>query len=271
MSKEHSMLNIFTKIFGGSVQRPRGPRKPRLGVEELTPRTLPSAGFHTIAAGGAFDQAARFAAFESSSSSTDTSSESQDGCGGHHGAEHATLSASLTNASGATGTASFNSSAGSLFVTVKGATASSTLSVTVTDNGTTTNVGTITTDASGNGHAKFTGVTAAAGDTVMVGDLTGTFAQVRFSATLTGTTTGVSGSAAYNSVKNSLHVSITGAAASTTYNVSINGTVIGQITTNSRGYGRLKVTPSGVTIASGSTISIADTTGSAAILTGAFA
>ena len=95
----------------------------------------------------------------------------------------------MSNASGATGTASFNESNASLFVTVKGAAASTTLNVAVTDNGTTTTVGTVTTDASGNGHAKFTGVTVAAGDTVTVGsDITGTFAQVKFTASLTGAT-----------------------------------------------------------------------------------
>jgi hypothetical protein len=142
--------------------------------------------------------------------------------------------------------------------------------VTITDNGTTTTLGSISTDASGNGNAKFTGVTAVAGDTINVGDLTGSFAQIRFTASLTGAT-GVSGNAAFNSVKNVLHVSIKGATASTTYNVTINGTVVGQITTNSHGYGRLNVTPTGVTIASGSTISVADTTGDPAILTGSFA
>jgi len=126
-------------------------------------------------------------------------------------------------------------------------------------------LGTVSTDASGNGHAKFTGVTAAAGDALTVGDLTGTLAQVKFTATLTGAATSVSGSSSYNSVKNSLHVAISGATASTTYNVSINGAVVGQITTNSNGHGRLKVTPTGVTIAAGSTISITDTAGSTAI------
>ena len=95
--------------------------------------------------------------------------------------------------------------------------------------------------------------------------------QVKFSATLTGTATGVSGSTAYNSVRNELNVSIKGAADSTAYNVSINGTVVGQVTTNKHGRGRLYVKPTGVTIASGSTITIADTAGDAAILTGSFA
>jgi hypothetical protein len=46
---------------------------------------------------------------------------------------------------------------------------------------------------------------------------------------------------------------------------------VGQLTTNSSGAGKLRVSPSGVTIQSGSTISIADTAGNAAILTGTFA
>src|SRR5207302_859299 len=94
-----------------------------------------------------------------------------------------------------------------------------------------------------------------AGTAITVGDLNGTFAQVEFTASLTGAT-GVSGSAKYNAQKNALHVSITGAAADTTYNVTVNSTVVGQITTNSAGAGKLKVSPaSGVIITSGSTIS----------------
>jgi hypothetical protein len=262
-------------MFGGGVRRPAPPApRVRLGVEELTPRVLPSAGCG-MAAAGAASFAARFTA-ASSSSDDDSSSGSHD-CGGHfgdhhHGAELAALVATLSDSAGATGTAAFNTSSDTLFVSVKGATPSTTLNVTVTDNGTTTTVGTVTTDASGNGHARITDVTAAAGDTVAVGDVTGTLNQVKFTATLSGTTAGVSGSARYNSVRNSLQVFVSGAAASTTYNVSVNGTVVGQITTDARGRGHLRVTPpSGVTIASGSTISIADTGGDPAILTGTFA
>jgi hypothetical protein len=263
------MNKFFALIFGD-----RGPRsvrqspRMRLGVEELTPRVLPSAGCGA-AAGGASDSAAH-AAFANPFDDGGSHGGGHD-CGGNHGAAHATLAGTLSDSAGATGTASFNESAGSLYVTVKGATASTTLSVTFTDNGTTTTVGTVTTDASGDGHAKLTDVTAAAGDTIAVGDLTGTLAQVKFSAELVGTATGVRGSSSFNSVKDDLHVSIAGAADSTTYNVSINGTVVGQITTNKHGRGRLTVTPTGVTIASGSTISIADTAGDAAILTGTFA
>jgi hypothetical protein len=261
------MRKYLSSIFGDGRRRPTP--KPRLGVEELTPRVLPSAAC-SAAASGASTQAARFAS--GFSAADDSSSDEHGGHGwrGEHGAAHATFAAALSNSSGATGTASFNESAGSLFVSIKGAAASTTLNVAVTDNGTTTTVGTVTTDASGNGHAKLTGVTVAAGDTVTVGDLTGTFAQVKFTASLTGMT-GVSGTASFNSVKNSLHVSVTGATASTTYDVTVDGTVIGQFTTNSNGHGRLKLSLSGVAIAAGSTISIADTAGDAAILTGTFA
>jgi hypothetical protein len=258
------MRKFFAAIFGGQDRRTIRPApKARLGVEELTPRVLPSAGCSLAAAGAS---AAR-TAFANGSADSESFSGDHGDHGGHScGAEHATLAASLTDASGATGTASFNSNSGALFVSVTGATASTTLAVTVDG----TSVGSVTTDASGNGHAKLTGVTAAAGSTVMVGDLTGTFAQTKFTALLTGAT-GVNGSATYKSVKNQLHVSVTGATAGTTYNVTVNGTVVGQITTNSRGRGRLNVTPTGVTFAAGSTISIADTAGDAAILTGTFA
>ncbi len=263
------MNKFFVLIFGGRGPRPiRLATRSRLGVEELTPRVLPSAGC-SMASGGASDQSAR-TAFAHPFDDGRFYGGSHD-CSGDHGAAHATLAGTLSDSAGATGTASFSESAGSLYVTVKGATASTTLSVTITDNGTTTTLGTVTTDASGDGHAKFTGVTAAVGDIIMVGDLAGTLAQIKFSATLAGTGTGVSGSSSFNSVKNELNVSIKGAADSTTYNVSINGTVVGQITTNKHGRGRLHVSPTGVTIVSGSTISIADTAGDAAVLTGTFA
>jgi len=121
------MLKFFKAIFSAQARRAPRQRGFHLGVEELTPRVLPSTGC-AMAAGGASAQAARFG----SSTAGNFSSESDEGhdCGGRHGADHATLAGSLSNSSGATGTASFNESAGSLYVTVKGAAASSTLSVT---------------------------------------------------------------------------------------------------------------------------------------------
>jgi hypothetical protein len=268
------LKRYLAMIFGGPVPQPgrKVRRLPatRLGVEALGDRVLPSAGC-TAAAGAssAAAQAARVSSFDagSRSASADRGDHHGGGCGA---AEHASLAASLTNAAGATGTATFSESNGTLFVPVKGAAAGTTLSVAVTDNGTTTTLGSVTTDASGNGFAKFTGVTVAAGDTITVGDLTGTFAQTRFTATLAGTTTGVTGTASANALKNKLHVTVSGATANTEYTVSVNGTSVGSFTTNAAGRGRLRVTPSGVTIATGSTITIADADGNT-LLSGTFA
>jgi hypothetical protein len=229
----------------------------RPGVEELTPRVLLNAGPIHFAVASASHAAA--------------STATAGACAGHghdQGLPGANLAADLTNASGGTGTALVNSSAGTLSVRVQGAAASSTLSVVVGG----TAVGSITTDASGNGQGKFTGVTAQAGTTIAVGDLQGTLAQFKFSATLSGTASGVSGSAFYNSLKNQLHVSVTGAAANTTYNVSVGDTVVGQLTTNASGKGHVTLTPaSTVSIQAGTSINIGDTAGSAAILQGTFA
>jgi hypothetical protein len=261
------MLKVFGTLFGGLTRRAGQPARQhprpqaRLGVEELSPRVLPHASPFAVGAGGAFAHALVSSA--SHATATDSGSSSHQGCGG---AESATFSASLSDASGATGQASYNATAGTLTVSVHGSTASTSLDVVV--DGTT--VGTVTTNASGNGHATLSGVTVAAGSTITVGDLTGTFAQTKFTASLTGAT-GVTGTATYSTVKNQLRVSVSGAAASTTYNVTVNGVTVGQLTTNSSGAGKLRVSPSGVAIQSGSTISIADTAGNAAILTGMFA
>jgi hypothetical protein len=259
------MRTFLSRIFGGSVRRPTRPGPAtRLNVEELNSRVLPSAGCSMGSAGMASSDARMASAF-------DGGDFFGGGWGGHgFGARHATDSASLSDAAGATGTATFSESNGALFVSVKGATASTSLPVTVTDNGTTTTVGTLTTNASGDGHARFTGVTIAAGDTISVGDVTGTFAQIHFNASLTGAT-GVSGAASFNSIQNELNVSVKGATAKTEYSVTVNGTVVGELTTNRHGRGRLYVTPSGVTITTGSTVSVAPTSGGAAILTGTFA
>jgi hypothetical protein len=192
------------------------------------------------------------------------------GPGGHGpGNPGATFSANLTDTAGATGQALFDPTAGKLTVSLTKAAANTTLNVVVGGN----TVGSVTTDASGNGRTTITELSSAikAGTTLTVGDLSGTFAQFDFKAALTGAT-GLSGSADYNATKNVLSIHMTGATASTVYNVTVNGTVVGQITTNKAGAGHLTIAPpSGVTIASTSTVSIADTTGDPAILTGAFA
>lgn len=261
------MLSFLARILRGKVKpviKPASPRfrsQARLGVEELTPRVLPSASSF-----GHFFSHQSEALFSESATAgrRDISGDfrSGDGC---HGSE-ATLAASLTNASGATGRASYNATTQTLNVHVTGAAASTTLTVAVDG----ASVGTLTTNSSGNGHATFSGVTVTAGSTITVGDLTGTFTQIKFTASLTGAT-GVTGTAEYNSLRNKLHLSLTGAADNTTYNVTVNNVIVGQFTTNSSGSGRFHISPSGVTIVAGSTISVSDTLGDPAILQGVFA
>ena len=154
---------------------------------------------------------------------------------------------------------------GTLRVSVMGAAASSPLDVSV--NG--TSVGTLTTDASGNGTAKLRNVTVSAGDTIQVGDLTGTLAKTRLGATLSGSTD-ATGRASVDVIKNHLRLRIRGAEANTTYDVSIDGTTVGQIITNGRGSGRLFVSPTAAIIA-GSTISILDSTAGTTLVSGSFA
>lgn len=269
----HGFLARFLSNKVQTENRPARPRKSstRLEVEELTPRVLPSAtwlGMHGGHLVGHLGHAVGSGFHHSDGSESDSSTGSHAG-DTHHGdgcASRANLAASLTDSGGATGQALFNATTGTLNVHVSGATADSSLDVTVDG----MSVGSLTTDASGNGHSKFSNVTVNPGSAITVGDLSGTFSQVTLTAALSGSTD-ASGSAVFNSLENVLHVSISGAAADTTYNVSVNGVVLGQLTTNASGAAKLVVSPSGVTIQSGSTVSIADTAGDAAILQGTFA
>ena len=221
----------------------------------------------SVAAG---DVTGTFAQGDSAIGTPPDSGGGECGHGEHdHGNPGAMFSASLTNATGATGQALFNPTSGKLTVSVTKAAANSTLNVVVGGN----TVGSVTTDAGGNGETTITeaGTAITAGTKITVGDLSGTFAQFDFKSTLTGATGG-SGPGDFNATKNVLSIHITGATAGTVYNVTVNGTVVGQITTTKKGSGHLRIAPpSGVTITSGSTVSIADTTGDPAILTGTFA
>jgi hypothetical protein len=177
----------------------------------------------------------------------------------------ATLSSTTSSA---TGKAEFNSD-GELDVQVKGETANASLPVSVDGN----QVGTLTTDANGNGELELSQAGLVKnGSTITVGDLTGTFAapapEVHLVAQLTGTG---SGTAKFSSEDNKLHVEINGAAANTTYNITIDGNVVGQITTDDSGAGEFRVEGGTLTVNAGSTISIADTAGNPPILTGTFA
>jgi hypothetical protein len=267
------MLDFLAKWFGSNSRKKSKPaqrrRQARIGVEELMPRILPSAGPLAMGCG-------HHGGDDSTSALTASADTAGDSCHhGDHGSHGAAFVASLTSTTttGETGQAQFNPTTGQLTVRVKGAAANATLDVFIGTS--TTPVGTLTTDADGDGKVTLTvpSTTTISGATaITVGDLTGTFAQVEFTAPLTGAT-GVSGNAKYNSTKNVLHLSLTGAAASTTYNVTINSTVVGTLTTDSTGAGKLKVTPaSTVTIAAGSTLTVVlPATGSTPILTGIFA
>jgi hypothetical protein len=127
----------------------------------------------------------------------------------------------------------------------------------------------LTTNENGSGTIKLKDVTVAAGDIIQIGDLTGTLTQSRLSATLSGSTD-ATGRASVDVIKNHLRIRIRGAEANTTYDVAIDGTTVGQITTNGRGSGRLFVSPAAAIIA-GSTISILDSVAGTTLLSGTFA
>ncbi len=133
-------------------------------------------------------------------------------------------------------------------------------------------MGTLNTNASGDGYVTLKNITASAGQAVTVGDLQGTLAQAKFAASLTSPTSaaGVSGNAEFVVLKSKLILFVQGAADNTTYNVTVNNVVVGQFTTNAKGFGKLILTLTNATIQTGSTISIADTAGDPAILQGTF-
>src|SRR5262245_48223429 len=264
------MLRFLARILGRKPTRRTGPgqarQQVRLSVEELMPRVLPSVNLGSAAAAGGAGHRHNHALFsDSSTSSGDAGSQgaAHHSCGGAASNHGASLAATLSNSTGATGQALFNSTTGKLTVQVQGADANASLDVAVDG----TSVGTLTTDASGSGKLSVTEATDAiqAGATITAGDLQGTFAPVSFSASLTGDS-GASGVATFNSLKNLLLVSITGAAANTIYNVTVDSTAVGQLTTNSAGAGKLKIAPSGVTIQDGSMLAVSDTAGRAPIL-----
>jgi len=221
------------------------------------------------------------------------------------------LSAQLTDSSGtATGTAYYSTGTASgvteteFKVSVTGATASTTLDVSVGG----TVVGQITTDTTGAGKlilssnpvgsnkqalpANFP-TTVAAGTAVTVGTLSGSLVTPTQSSsgcgahsgtTLTATladptNTSAAGTATYwtgtidGTTVTKLKVSVTGATASSTLNVSVDGTIVGQVTTDSTGAGALILSsdPQGseqqlptnfpTTVAAGSTVTVGSITG----------
>ncbi len=222
------------------------------------------------------------------------------------------LVANLTNNGNAAGRASYEAetehgtSQQQLSVNVQGATTNVTLNVTVDGNV----IGTLKTDASGQGKARFgnnptkanvqalpDNFTLNDGSTIVVGDaISGSFAapvpggdshdhenegsesqenETELHASLTNN--GVAaGKAAYHAetengvTHQSLRVKVTGLGAGTTFNVTVDGTVIGTLTTNASGKGKARFSsnpksanvialPANFTLTPGSTIMVGDT------------
>lgn len=92
----------------------------------------------------------------------------------------------------------------------------------------------------------------------------GVSAGTNFTASLSGVT-GAAGTASYNanaaSSQNSLSLQVTGLTANATYTVQINGTTVGQLTTNASGSAQLSLSNISPTVAAGSVISVLDSTG----------
>lgn len=257
------MMHWLTKLLSRPTkQHPRqGYVQPRtrLGMEELTPRDLPNSHLLGSSLGSFFEAKQSYTALVSQHSSENSSASdtSRAGHGGQCGAE-VTYTASLSNASGATGTAAYLADSNSLKIQVKGAAASSTLDIQLDG----VSIGSLTTDVSGNGKVTLTDLTAVvnANSALTVGDLAGTFTQAKFTATLVGSASTQTGSAGYNTLRHALNLYITGAAAKTAYNVLIDGVSIGTLTTNKSGAGRFHLDLSTLDIKAGTVIAITDST-----------
>jgi hypothetical protein len=180
----------------------------------------------------------------------------------------------LSKASHGTSLTNFN-------VSVTGATANSTLDVAIGG----TVIGQIKTDANGAGSLALSSnptsaqqglpanfpMTVSANSVVTVGTLTGTLATapVSHKTDLTAQLSDSSGKGVGHAVFKSntrsghteLTLSVTGLPANSTVDVKIGGTVVGQITTNSRGSGRLRLKNLSTTVNAGSTISVGTLSG----------
>jgi hypothetical protein len=198
---------------------------------------------------------------------------------------HLTSSLTGTTGSGTLNyTANANTGTNSLSVSVAGLTPSTNYSV---DSGTNT-LGTISTNSSGSGTLLVSNVSPAlaSGGSVSVVDpgnttvLAGTLATgttsastgTHVTASLTGTTG--SGRAHFNAKastgNNRFGLSVTGLTASANYTVQVGGTTLGTLTTNANGSGHLSLSDITASIASGTTVTVLDSTG-ATVLSGTFA
>lgn len=280
-----SLSKVFSIIKKDHTLRPSSPQRrlqSQLNLEQLDSRDLPSTHvFASDFAGMAMSRHALHAAHarvsqitssssqtttgSSSSSSENEANEQNEGC--HHGSDSTTFAATLANSTGATGTASYSANNNSLRIQVTGAAANASLDVQLDG----TSIGTLTTDASGNGSLKLKNLTnpVTATSTLTVGDLTGTFTQESFSASLTGTGS-MKGNATYKASRHDLDIRIKGATANTTYNVLLDGNSVGTFTTKSSGNGRFDLDLSTLNIQAGTILTITDSVNTT-ILTGTFA
>jgi len=232
-------------------------------------------------------------------------------------AQHTVLTATLTDSSGtATGslfysTSTYNGTTRTeLRASIQGAAADTTLDVTVDG----TVVGQITTDSNGAGKLELSSnpdgddqslpadfpTSLSAGAAVSVGTASGTLATPTFpgngggcshgqgtqlSAALTDSSSSATGTVDYSTrthdstTTTKLTISVTGATASSTLDIVIDGTTIGQLTTDDTGAGKVvyssnpgtgeQALPTNLptTIAAGSTVSVGSLTGSFATST----
>jgi hypothetical protein len=278
------MREFFKKLFAPTRKTGNSGRAVRPMLESLEGRDLPNAGpwleaAHLFGRGGASEVRAAFAG------ATGGSSDAGSACEAGHQTQ--TLTASLTGASGASGSVTFRSNTASgdnhLSVQVSGLTASTTYTV---SSGSTT-LGTITTDANGKGKLSVSDLSPAltAGATITVTDpssatvLSGTLAtptaptNTNLIATLGGTAGG-DGFAFFHANSatgnNRLRLFLFGLTASSTYTVQLGGSTIGTVTTDANGRGQLSLSNLSTPPAAGSVLTVLDSTG-ATVLQGSFA
>ena len=239
------MWELIRKLFRSANNKSYRRRPIRLTLESFESRDLLSAS--PLCAGF---QTPSMSDRSQSTSVHAGSSDSSHGC--HDNSQSQTLTASLTGATGTSGSATVKSDTSSgdnsLVVQVSGLAANSTFTVT---SGTTT-LGTITTDANGSGKLSVSNLSpalAAGADitvvdaneaTVLTGTLADPNAKTHLNAILTGVT-GTSGHAHFHSSaatgNNGLRVRVSGLTADATYEVQVDGTTVGQISTDDNGSG----------------------------------
>jgi hypothetical protein len=270
-------MQFFRKLFTRSKKTSNRSRSFRPHVETFEAREVPHGGPLFGAHASALGDPALLGAAVA-------------GTGTCHGdGQTQTLTATLSGATGTSGSVTFTSDAAtganSLAVQVSGLNANTAYTVL---SGSTT-LGTITTDNSGAGTLSVSNVSPAPaagaaiavmdpnGATVLSGTLaassTSTDTGTHLKATLTGAT-GTSGSAHFHATatagQNSLSVRVSGLAANATYTVQVGGTTVGTITTDANGRGRLSVSNLTTTVAAGSVVTVLDAQ-NATVLQGTFA